>query len=575
MDAASRIRFNIVREIMRECFPRKLKPNEHFVGYFVKLLLMDPNWGITENLMNSRSNVQKFVQFVISQLEMQNTLHIITLKMQFYFNCTLEHMDTVIFNHRQETLRRLLALKEEICKATLRENPDVLRKKMAIYVTFVSGLGNPMIDMVYEEAFFAIKSIMNEEEAKEFILAPRNVKESQLELMNKIVCGIRLFNKDSDKGGAGVPNLPDLLDRAVTVVKKEAQFALLKIMETVNLLTTAIDKCYVMIETEDQNYTMVSQIPSNLFGQRLDQSKDILILYRQYELCVRKIMEELDKLEERASNLYGDLDNLLRKIHRTVHMRIAVPVSIIFPLFEELSDLWVNMQNQVILMSKLHDIMISLEVYTKNLEYNKEWLESVLDNQPAVTDAERLEKTANCSLKSTNEEVQVFRIENFQNIDKVRLQFLGFCCWKFVETDGGLIPGNPSMGIVKYKNLNYVFSTPEACESFSKNPDRRVPRVIELIEVIDHDPVDHRALNFQICQICRKPVTLKEKQIHSEYVQTPDGVDSDHEIRLQKHNGDSNLPTTDNIHANQTGLLHKHPQAFYFHIRAKGEERRQ
>ncbi|XP_074036375.1 cilia- and flagella-associated protein 206-like [Leptinotarsa decemlineata] len=157
-------------------------------------------------------------------------------------------------------------------------------------------------------------------------------------------------------------------------------------------------------------------------------------------------------------------------------MRIALPVSIIFSLFEKLSDLWVNMQNQVILMSKLHDIMISLEVYTRNLDYNKEWL----DNQPAVTDAERLEKTANCSLKSTNEQVQVFRIENFQNIDKVRLQFLGSCCWKFVETDEGLIPGNPSMGIVKYKNLNYVFSTPEACESFSKNPDRYIRHVLDL-----------------------------------------------------------------------------------------------
>lgn len=51
------------------------------------------------------------------------------------------------------------------------------------------------------------------------------------------------------------------------------------------------------------------------------------------------------------------------------------------------------------------------------------------------------------------------------------LQYLGFCPWKLVETQGGLIPGNPSMGIVKYTTMYFVFSCPEAFTDFSKEPD--------------------------------------------------------------------------------------------------------
>lgn len=35
MDAHHNIERNIVKEIMRECYPKKIYPNENFVAYFV------------------------------------------------------------------------------------------------------------------------------------------------------------------------------------------------------------------------------------------------------------------------------------------------------------------------------------------------------------------------------------------------------------------------------------------------------------------------------------------------------------------------------------------------------------
>ncbi|KAG5886209.1 hypothetical protein JTB14_012576 [Gonioctena quinquepunctata] len=424
MDAKNRIRKNIVREILRECFPRKLKPNEHFVAFFVKLLLLDPSWGITENLMiGGRANVQKLVKYIISQLENQFTLPMITLKMQFFFTCTLENINKVITSHREDMTRRLKHLKEDIISSKIDRDHSVelLRKKIATYATFISGLGNPLIELALEEAICAVKSILDDDEAKSFSCAPPHTKEAQLEQMNKLVCGIRLFNKESDKGGIGIPDLQVLLERAISAVRDEVQITLLNVMEKVNLLTTVVDKCYVVNETDDKNYTLVTNLAPYMENVHLEHIKDLLILFRQYEVYVRNILEKIDELAERSTGLYISFDLVNEKIRNSLSMRIAVPVAIIFPFFEDLSKLWAGIQDQVVLLWKIHDVLVSLETYTKNVPYNKEFLEDILQKDPSCTDAQRLEETIGCVLKSDNEAVPVFRMENFE-IDKLRFQ---------------------------------------------------------------------------------------------------------------------------------------------------------
>lgn len=39
MDAYSNIERNIVKEIVRECYPKRIIPNENFVAYFVSIIL--------------------------------------------------------------------------------------------------------------------------------------------------------------------------------------------------------------------------------------------------------------------------------------------------------------------------------------------------------------------------------------------------------------------------------------------------------------------------------------------------------------------------------------------------------
>ncbi|CAG9821990.1 unnamed protein product [Phaedon cochleariae] len=523
---------NIVREILRECYPRKLKPNENFISFFVQLLLLDPNWGITENFMNSRSNVQNLVKYVITKLEAHDT-KILTLKTQFYFTCNLQYIDNVTKCNRESILERLAPLKAEILSGDYtNQGYDNLRRNIAVYVTFVSGLGNPGLSVVLAEALAALRSIMSEVEAVEFTRAPNYIKEKQLEHLRKVLCGIRLFNKDSDKGGAGIENLPHLLNKAIRVVKAEIQSALVRIMERVNLFTLVVDKCYVMKECLGHN-KMVCEIPIDVDPTFIDTMKGLLLMHRQNELFVRNIIELTEKMEEYVANLYQSLDAQLRETHKTVHMRLAVPVDVIFPLFETLSDLWSDFQDQVILLSKYNDIVNNLETYSSFVRFDMEVLELVLDsiNNDSMGENNRSEESVHCQLVSQNEEVEILSLDSFANPEEVKLQYLGFCCWKLVETDGGLIPGVTNMGIAKFQNKYYAFSTPEACVEFCKKPGeyinhvlnlgRRMPEFIRFLDLMEElQQVIGTDMLVEEMEVV-KVIGEKEVQFEATYVQAP------------------------------------------------------
>ncbi len=57
--------------------------------------------------------------------------------------------------------------------------------------------------------------------------------------------------------------------------------------------------------------------------------------------------------------------------------------------------------------------------------------------------------------------------------------FLGFCIWCLVNKNGLLIPGEPDLGVYKYKDKNCVFCCIQAINDFIKEPEFYIQGVIE------------------------------------------------------------------------------------------------
>ncbi|XP_066156970.1 cilia- and flagella-associated protein 206 [Euwallacea fornicatus] len=477
---------NIVKEIMRELAPKKIRVNKNFVTYLTKLLLMNPNWGIGDDFFRQRENVQHFVKYIIEDLlQQQNYPKIVTLKVQFYFSCNLERMDHVIELNKRDLKNKLSSLKENIFMATKigeREEIDLLFKKIVYYTTLITGLGNPSKPKVYEEALIALKSILDEEELKDFVAMSKFEKQTNLTQVTKVVAGIRLFNKDCEKGGEGIPDLPTLLEKAVVVIKAGTEETLLMVMERVNALTTMVDKCYIVKHTckgfQLQCITGEDMTIKN--SNDVEYIKDLLVFFRQYELLIRRILDEIDHMPLKSEEIWNSMEKLLKIIHETVYMKIAIPIGVVFPLFEQLWEIWEQFQNQSIFLSRLSMIMSNLEVYARYMRYDHLPIEQIIRENSSMTDAERLAETAHIKLISSNPDVKVVKCEVVKNFQNIKLEYLGFCCWKLIESDGALIPGNPNMGIAVYNLKHYVFSCEEGFQAFEKNPQMFVNCVLDL-----------------------------------------------------------------------------------------------
>lgn len=161
---------NVVQEIMRECTNRGIQISDSFVIYFVsipfkltkqedktlilniqvKLLMLDPTWGITSGSLPNRNDVQNFVKHCLHRLENQSCPCIITLKMQLYFMSNFDNIEHMVMRNRTDLKTRLSPLEKEVVETQtdVKEDMDKLYKKIVYLVTLYSGLGNPTVKSV-------------------------------------------------------------------------------------------------------------------------------------------------------------------------------------------------------------------------------------------------------------------------------------------------------------------------------------------------------------------------------------------------------------------------------------------
>lgn len=124
--------------------------------------------------------------------------------------------------------------------------------------------------------------------------------------------------------------VPKLISEALDATAAELQNALISIMDKVNLMTTALDSVICTELDERQNYVIVYRLPKGVTMSDVHYVKDSLIVYRQHELYVRRLMEEIDRIDDTSSQIFNILQQALVNLHRVVKHRIAIPVNQVF-----------------------------------------------------------------------------------------------------------------------------------------------------------------------------------------------------------------------------------------------------
>ncbi|XP_049611997.1 cilia- and flagella-associated protein 206 isoform X1 [Syngnathus scovelli] len=395
-----------------------------------------------------------------------------TIKMQVYFDMN--------YNSRREFLKgiswmvetRLNQVSREITDSRMKskEQLDTLYRKIITYILLGSGMGSPSDVSSVQEATVALQSIFPSTELGAFMILPKRDKEQQLSELMMTVTGIRLFNKANKKEQE--TNFSELMPPALS--------------EALSVTGDAIEVELSASQSLAWNYTALLEKYRGSWPEEYDvspvQLTQALYNVRQSETFLRMLLADSRLCLKRIEILQKDISSQIYLLKTSVQPKTAVLTAKVFPLFKALSKLWSELQDEAELLNILNNIALRLQFFRTSPDniFPKHPLGKLLEGVEVKTDKQRMdEHIGQCIDPLQMKEHEWLHPESADMLIDLPLQYNGYCGYTLVNNDGLILPGNPYIGVLKYKEKLYVFISKEAAIKFAYNADYFIELVTE------------------------------------------------------------------------------------------------
>ncbi|CAL1526734.1 unnamed protein product [Lymnaea stagnalis] len=476
---------NIIREIAQECAGKGQAVSETLVAFMVKAVVLDPANEFNVDRTLTKDDVQKLIRLCVERLLDSRSPALDTVKMQVYFDMNYTTRADFLEEHRRVLESRLLPVIREITdsRARTREELESLYRKIVSAVLLRSGLGSPTDIAVVREATAALQSVFPQTELGTFMTLTKREKERQLTELTMIVTGIRLFNKECGKGGEGIDDLPAILNEAVPATTQSVDEEIQGTLNCTYKYTALIEEMHRRNIKE---------------GLSLQLLKEAHINTRQHETFLRIILNDIISCAHQVELLENQLGTRMEQLQATVQSKTAVPTAQVYPQFIHLAQLWSSFQDEMVLLSVLSNILASLEPFTRGHkeQLSDELISPYLEGLTIKTDEQRTKETTDQRVNPKDYKVEQYDwlfADTTKNFSRLQLQYRGFCAYTLGNYDRLLLPGNPEIGVMRFREHYYAFSSKEAAYEFAENPPeyialvaeaaKKSPELIQLLEL--------------------------------------------------------------------------------------------
>ncbi|KAH9503218.1 hypothetical protein Btru_068495 [Bulinus truncatus] len=501
---------NIIREIAQECASKGQAVSETLVAFMVKAVVLDPANEFNVDRTLTKDDVQKLIRLCVDRLMDARSPALDTIKMQVYFDMNYTTRADFLDEHRRVLETRLLPVIREITssRARTREELESLYRKIVSAVLLRSGLGSPTDLAVVREATAALQSVFPQTELGTFLTLTKREKERQLAELTMIVTGIRLFNKECGKGGEGIDDLPAILNEAIPATTQSVDEEIQSTLNNAYRYTTLI---------EEMHKRQIKEGPS------VQLLKEALINSRQHETFLRIILTDIIHCAHQVESLENQLGTRMEQLQATVQSKTAVPTAQVYPQFIHLAQLWSGFQDEMVLLSVLSNILASLEPFTRGHkeQLNDELINPYLEGLVVKTDEMRIQETNDQRVNPKDyrsEKWEWLFPDTTKNFSRLQIQYRGYCAYTLGTCDRLLVPGNPEIGIMRFREHYYAFSSKEAAYKFAESPQefialvaeaaKKSPELIQLLELhTQFSTITPYSQNRDAGKMIEKPIT--------------------------------------------------------------------
>uniref|UniRef100_A0A8C2BB55 Cilia- and flagella-associated protein 206 n=1 Tax=Cyprinus carpio TaxID=7962 RepID=A0A8C2BB55_CYPCA len=438
----------IIREIAQTCLSRGQSLSETLIAFMVKAVVLDPRNQFNVDRTLTKQDVQKLIELCVDRLMDQTSPTLNTIKMQVYFDMNYTSRREFLEVQQKVLQSRLPSLSREITdsRAKTREDLKSLYGKIVSYVIQRSNLGSATDISTVRETTAALQSVFPQAQLATFMSLLKQDKEQQLSELALIVSGIRLFNKDSRKGGEGIQNLPAVLNETLPAAAADIESELAGCERLAWQYTALLEKIC------ERNECPVHP----------DLLKQALYNTRQHEAFLRLILVGFTVRE-----------SLIRSLVRRSSCQ---------PHFTALASLWTGLEGEMLLLSMLTNVASGLRAFLSAQSLlSPDQVELLLHGLQVQTDADRCSVTAEERVvESEMSSCEWCFPESTAHFEDVPLQYKGFCGFTLVKNNGLLLPGNPKIGVLKHKEKYYAFSSRSAAYEFASKADEFIAAAVEM-----------------------------------------------------------------------------------------------
>ncbi|XP_011140290.2 LOW QUALITY PROTEIN: cilia- and flagella-associated protein 206 [Harpegnathos saltator] len=481
------VRKELTRKIVTICKANETPITKDSASFLLSLYQLNPSYRIKEK---DEEHNARILEAITERLCDQSKPSLTTLRNQLYFTKHYHERDETVKRHRLRLHQKTGPLVAEICETgKLRGAKDTekLYQKILTVITLLSGLGSPTIPSVLREVSVALQSVFQTSELTRYVTLPKREKEEQLMELMCIVAGIRLFNKDCQRGGEEIDDLPSILQEALTKTRNSILELLEPLMGKVYKFTAAVENAVAcasstVASSDAACYSSRGAVATSVASENIEWAIEMLAASRQQEIYIRKLLNDVESSENAVRSLMERLRGRFFKLHDTVRYRTAIPTAQVYPQFIDLADIWMGLQDEVITLSNVNNFLWELQSLSNKTVnvYDQTKLDDIAEDADVLSDAERLERSMG-NLITECGECQIYYPNVTKDFEKINLEFLGFCAWTFIVGKGALIPGNPNNGVAKWRGKYYAFKSSEAAVKFGENPDRYVYEALDFI----------------------------------------------------------------------------------------------
>ena len=484
---------DIITDISQGCAGKGQRVSNHLAAFIARTILeSDPVLFSPEKELSSEG-VETLVRMGIARACTKDDPALETIKMQVTFDSTYVRFEEELEQSRDARATKTRDLVRSICGVRPKGGTDfetltALYRQIFAYLQFVSrgqggldGKGLGYADpaaverAVERELAAALESVFPRIGLKSFVLLGAEEKRLQLEELGRIVTGIRLFNREQGKGGAGLDHVEDAVAQTVSDLREALDAEVAEQHEVCTRYQETLVFCHLRKPAE--------ATPSNL--ERWAQE---LANRRQYTAYLASLAEDAAASARRVGVQREAFATEMDELQGMVGGRAAVPKEHVYPKFDSVATAWFaldeelrTVESRVAVLEELHAFRESYAatlgpqlgvVRQARLEGGSSYdQEAPTPEKPQQEDAEDAGFDDLPEADTADAPVRL-SVDSTPEFMQLPLEYQGFCGWTCAHKGGLLLPGKPALGVVRYRGAHYVFASAKALRDFFEDPER-------------------------------------------------------------------------------------------------------